>query len=554
TVASDERAPRCANGTTAGCRQQEACPRANRPSACRRCHEWQRPRMIVARIAASRLALRSPAGGVNERRATSALPSSTARAARAPPRRIVPHARWSRSRIAAGERDGGRNDVPRPPYIYAATTSRTAAAPRRGASAPGERTACAVPPPPRDALHSRARMRPAVRHALALLVVALAAAARAAADVDPLAVLDGYSLFARDKLLASTLHLANGNLGVSRGPLLCTGTLDAESSVVVATKVALAPRTSVCDTLIANRVRTDAADCSVADGFHAPLVPDLRAACRFPAPFPACDRAKPIAVRRGETVTLPPGVYGAVGSRRKPAAGTLVLGGRGRFVFCDVTMARKAALVVTEPAEVDVAGNAALGFVQFTGVAGPALDPDGRRVPGVPTELRFFVGGRSVRIGTAASLPHLCAPAATLGVARGATLEGSFVARVVDVRHVAGTVAISSTPRCGDATPDAEEECDDGNNVDGDGCESDCTLPACGDGVLEDDEECDDGNDQDGDGCESDCTLPFCGNGVVDPGEACDDGNDDGDDDCEPDCTPTPAPPVCGDGQADPDA
>src|SRR5581483_4038240 len=138
-------------------------------------------------------------------------------------------------------------------------------------------------------------------------------------------------------------------------------------------------------------------------------------------------------------------------------------------------------------------------------------------------------------------------------VARGATLEGSFVARVVDVRHVAGTVAISSTPRCGDATPDAEEECDDGNNVDGDGCESDCTLPACGDGVLEDDEECDDGNDQDGDGCESDCTLPFCGNGVVDPGEACDDGNDDGDDDCEPDCTPTPAPPVCGDGQVDPD-
>ncbi len=43
----------------------------------------------------------------------------------------------------------------------------------------------------------------------------------------------------------------------------------------------------------------------------------------------------------------------------------------------------------------------------------------------------------------------------------------------------------------------------------------------CGDGTLQGGEECDDGNDVDADGCESDCTLPRCGNGIVDPGEVC---------------------------------
>ncbi len=106
---------------------------------------------------------------------------------------------------------------------------------------------------------------------------------------------------------------------------------------------------------------------------------------------------------------------------------------------------------------------------------------------------------------------------------------------------------------CGDGTVqnpnDAgeNEECDDGNMVDGDGCDADCTLPVCteicleeygcngdlgctngtcmnsicpgdndcvcatcGDGDMDDGEECDDGNMADGDGCEADCTLPGC--------------------------------------------
>jgi len=43
----------------------------------------------------------------------------------------------------------------------------------------------------------------------------------------------------------------------------------------------------------------------------------------------------------------------------------------------------------------------------------------------------------------------------------------------------------------------------------------------CGDGNEDPGEECDDGNQLDADGCEADCTLPKCGNGIVDPGEVC---------------------------------
>jgi len=45
----------------------------------------------------------------------------------------------------------------------------------------------------------------------------------------------------------------------------------------------------------------------------------------------------------------------------------------------------------------------------------------------------------------------------------------------------------------------------------------------CGDGVLQPErgEECDDGNNVDGDTCEADCRLPRCENGIVDRGEVC---------------------------------
>ncbi|MFP4401233.1 MAG: DUF4215 domain-containing protein [Candidatus Woesearchaeota archaeon] len=52
------------------------------------------------------------------------------------------------------------------------------------------------------------------------------------------------------------------------------------------------------------------------------------------------------------------------------------------------------------------------------------------------------------------------------------------------------------------------------------------TSPICGNSILEDNEECDDGNTLDGDGCDSACqnetTTPVCGNNILEAGEACD--------------------------------
>lgn len=93
-------------------------------------------------------------------------------------------------------------------------------------------------------------------------------------------------------------------------------------------------------------------------------------------------------------------------------------------------------------------------------------------------------------------------------------------------------------PRCGDGILDFGEGCDDGNNVDGDGCSAACTIESfCGDGVLDVGESCDDGNNMGGDGCSANCAIePYCGNGVLDPGETCDDGNNINGDGCSSTC------------------
>lgn len=166
---------------------------------------------------------------------------------------------------------------------------------------------------------------------------------------------------------------------------------------------------------------------------------------------------------------------------------------------------------------------------------------------------------------------------------------------------------------CGDGyrDPNALEVCDDGNAVDGDGCDTNCTFPcttaeqcddlvtcngqetcdtskgycvadlpvamatacdadsngatrdiclafscvasACGDALVDQGagETCDDGNTTSGDGCSADCkSSEVCGNGVVDASknESCDDGNTVGGDGCSPDCKSTE---VCGNGVVD---
>ncbi len=111
-----------------------------------------------------------------------------------------------------------------------------------------------------------------------------------------------------------------------------------------------------------------------------------------------------------------------------------------------------------------------------------------------------------------------------------------------------------------------DEECDDGNTVDLDGCDSDCKVEVgwvctsvdnsvcssvCGDGFMRDAEECDDGNEEDWDGCYANCEVELgyscvhndpsictagCGDGIMKKGEVCDDGNTSDGDGCTKDC------------------
>ena len=114
------------------------------------------------------------------------------------------------------------------------------------------------------------------------------------------------------------------------------------------------------------------------------------------------------------------------------------------------------------------------------------------------------------------------------------------------------------TPRCGDGKVQSGEACDDGDEIDINGCTNSCTLgvPFCGNAIVDEDEQCDDG-DLSETPCNSDCLWfpPVCGDEIVSPidipstaideFEECDDGNTDDNDDCTNACKNA----VCGDGE-----
>ncbi len=128
----------------------------------------------------------------------------------------------------------------------------------------------------------------------------------------------------------------------------------------------------------------------------------------------------------------------------------------------------------------------------------------------------------------------------------------------------AGPDGIAQTSLCGNGVTDIEEdgilgntECDDGNNMSGDGCNAVCRPEFCGDGVVQAalGEDCDDRNINNKDDCLNTCQLASCGDGYVHsqgtpPYEQCEPPN-------TPTCSATcqtATPPGCGDGIIQPGA
>ncbi len=96
---------------------------------------------------------------------------------------------------------------------------------------------------------------------------------------------------------------------------------------------------------------------------------------------------------------------------------------------------------------------------------------------------------------------------------------------------------------CGNGAVEPGEACDDGNDVNDDGCSNDCERRRCGDAIVQKGEECDDGN-FDTATCTSKCTKPRCGDGIVSKDEECDDGAHDDNGSCTKSCKLA----RCGDG------
>lgn len=114
---------------------------------------------------------------------------------------------------------------------------------------------------------------------------------------------------------------------------------------------------------------------------------------------------------------------------------------------------------------------------------------------------------------------------------------------------------------CGDGILSPGEVCDDGNNIDGDGCAANCqsiTDVQCGNGRLDPGEICDLGpnNGKPGQSCGVDCKpTSVCGDGIVDSTvEECDEGPKNGQSGstCGVDCKTIPTSGTCGIGECDP--
>ena len=146
-------------------------------------------------------------------------------------------------------------------------------------------------------------------------------------------------------------------------------------------------------------------------------------------------------------------------------------------------------------------------------------------------------------------------------------VEAGYMCTLSDTPDASGhKLSICFARACGDGFRVGTEECDDGNTVNGDGCNKfckretgyhcpekggRCEKDVCGDGKVTGDETCDEGSANTTEGCIN-CQIQFgwecltpgspctntavCGDGVLQGGEECDDTNTASDDGCSDRC------------------
>jgi len=122
----------------------------------------------------------------------------------------------------------------------------------------------------------------------------------------------------------------------------------------------------------------------------------------------------------------------------------------------------------------------------------------------------FWQVGSSATLGTGTVFVGNILAMASVTATAGVSLEGRALARTgaVTIEDMSGAITsgeVVVVPVCGDSVIDANETCDDGNVLPGDGCSELCLieidpLPVCGDNVIDIGEACDDGNVLPGDG------------------------------------------------------
>ena len=155
----------------------------------------------------------------------------------------------------------------------------------------------------------------------------------------------------------------------------------------------------------------------------------------------------------------------------------------------------------------------------------------------------------SWRVAATGSYVMTCSPASR--AQRAATTGTVWTAMGAKERLPAGGCGDGVLRRDLEAGDEGYEECDDGNQEVGDGCNASCQNEQCGNGRVDPGEGCDDGNLTHSDACRNDCVAARCGDQIVrtdvvegqEGYEACDDGNEIDTDACRNNCVRA----VCGD-------